>query len=85
VTVDVVGTIHTDGRGGSITYQWLRNDGEASAVLHEVVAPGRRDVDVYLRWEFSGQGTFNATATLSVLAPDPTAAKADFTYACASP
>jgi hypothetical protein len=82
VAVDVVGTIHTDGRGGAITYQWLRNDGSASAVLHDMVAPGRHDVAVHLRWEFSGHGTYAATATLSVLAPDPTTAKADFTYAC---
>ena len=71
VTLDVVGTIRTDGRGGVVTYQWLRNDGETSAVLREILPPGRDEAVVHLHWALTGQGTFHATATLSVLAPDP--------------
>ena len=74
VTLDVVGTIQTDGRGGVVTYQWLRNDGETSAVLREILLPGRDEAVVHLHWALTGQGTFHATATLSVLAPDPVTA-----------
>lgn len=82
VTVDVVGTIRTDGRGGIVTYQWQRNDGQTSAVLHEVVAPARHDAVVHLHWTLAGEGTFQATATLSVLAPDALTASSEFTYDC---
>ncbi len=82
VTVDVVGTIHTDGRGGVVTYQWLRNDGQTSEVLHEIVPPGRDDAVVHLRWSLTGQGTYDATATLSVLTPDPIVGSTEFTYDC---
>ena len=82
VTVDVVGTIHTDGRGGVVTYQWLRNDGQTSEVLREIVPPGRDDAVVHLRWSLTGEGTYDATATLSVLTPDPTIGSTEFTYDC---
>jgi hypothetical protein len=82
VTVDVLGTIHTDGRGGVVTYQWLRNDGQTSEVLHEIIPPGRDDAVVHLRWSLTGQGTYHATATLSVLAPDPIVGSTEFTYDC---
>jgi hypothetical protein len=82
LTVDVVGTIHTDGRGGVVTYQWLRNDGDTSAVLHETIAPGTKDAQVHLHWSFSGRGSFPASVTLSVISPDPTTASTDFLYAC---
>jgi len=82
VTVDVVGTIHTDGRGGVVTYQWLRNDGQTSEVLREIVPPGRDNAVVHLRWSLTGEGTYDATATLSVLTPDPTVGSTEFTYDC---
>jgi hypothetical protein len=82
VTVDVVGTIHTDGLGGVVTYQWLRNDGQTSEVLQEIIPPGRDDAVVHLRWSLTGEGTYHATATLSVLAPDPIVGSTEFTYDC---
>jgi len=82
VTVDVVGRIHTDGLGGVVTYQWLRNDGQTSEVLQEIIPPGRDDAVVHLRWSLTGEGTYHATATLSVLAPDPIVGSTEFTYDC---
>src|SRR5690606_33839230 len=71
VTVDVVGTVQTNGRPGTITYQWIRSDGETSGVLDQTVAAGAASVQVHLFWSFSGRGRYDATATLQILAPSP--------------
>lgn len=82
VTVDVVGTVQTNGRGGTVTYQWIRSDGETSAVLDQSVPDGNASTQVHLFWSFSGQGRYQATATLKILAPTPIEASGEFTYAC---
>jgi hypothetical protein len=82
-TVDVVGTIATNGRPGTITYQWNRNDGQPTDVLTQSVASGATDTQVHLHWSFSGHGRFAAVATLRVLDPGPASETAGtFTYAC---
>jgi hypothetical protein len=81
--VDVVGTIATNGRPGSISYQWIRNDGQPTSVLTQDVPDGATSTQVHLQWTFSGQGRFDARATLRVLAPSPTSeAVGAFTYSC---
>lgn len=82
VTVDVVGTVTTDGRPGALTYQWLRSDGQASQELSQSVADGATSTQVHLMWTFSGSGTYPATATLRVLRPDRLDAVGHFTYSC---
>jgi len=82
LTVDVVGTIQTNGRPGTVTYQWIRSDGETSAVLDQSVPAGRSSTQEHLFWSFSGQGRYDATATLKILAPTPLEATGQFAYAC---
>ncbi|WP_051110448.1 hypothetical protein [Longispora albida] len=82
ITVDVVGTITTNGRPGTITYRWLRSDGKETEELRQRVADGQKSVDVHLHWKFSGQGSYKATATLKVTGPDAQAATGEFTYSC---
>lgn len=82
VTVDVVGTIDTNGRAGTLSYQWLRSDGETSAVLSQSVESGTTVVEVHLMWTLAGTGTYPATATLRVLEPSPAEASGSFTYRC---
>ena len=82
VTVDVVGTIQTNGQPGTVTYQWIRSDGETSAVLDQSVPSGRASTQVHLFWSFAGQGRYDATATLKILAPTPTEASGQFSYSC---
>jgi hypothetical protein len=82
LTVDVVGTIATNGEAGTVRYQWLRSDGETSAVLEQAVADGERQAEVHLMWTFTGAGRYPATATLKILDPTPTKAVGGFTYHC---
>jgi hypothetical protein len=78
----VTGTLHTNGRTGTVDYRWKRSDGTVSGTLHQRVARDARQTDVVLRWAFDGRGTLRATATLEVLSPDPVTASVTFTYAC---
>ncbi|MGY0232935.1 hypothetical protein [Longispora urticae] len=82
VTVDVVGTVTTNGRPGTITYQWLRSDGEATQELSQSVPSGTKSVPLHLHWKFSGKGEYQAKATLRILGPNPTEAAGEFTYSC---
>lgn len=84
VTVDVIGTIITNGRAGTVTYQWLRNDGQPSAVLTQSVPAGTGTTQVHLPWTLSGRGRFDAVATLRVLEPGRSESVGRFTYACSS-
>ncbi|MFE3200143.1 hypothetical protein [Embleya sp. NPDC059237] len=81
-TATVVGTLHTNGRAGTVNYRWKRSDGTVSGVLRQRVARDAHRTDVVLRWTFDGHGTVQATATLEILSPDPADASATFTYAC---
>jgi hypothetical protein len=82
VQVDVVGTIVTNGNGGTISYEWLRSDGTTSGLLNQTVLDGTTSTQVHLFWQFSGRGTKKVTATLKVHSPNVTEAKTEFTYSC---
>ena len=81
-TAVVTGTLVTNGQAGTVDYRWRRSDGTVSNTLHQAVDQGVRQAEVVLRWTFDGRGTLRATATLEVLAPDPTSASVTFRYAC---
>jgi hypothetical protein len=82
VTVDVVGTIRTNGRAGTIEYRWLRSDGESTAPLSQTVAADTPAIQVHLLWTLSGRGSYPATARLQILHPQPVEATGGFTYSC---
>jgi hypothetical protein len=68
VTVDVVGTIHTNG--------------ESTGPLTQTTEVGKLDVQVHLLWTLSGKGSYPATATLEISQPRPLSAVSRFTYSC---
>ncbi|MFD5633980.1 hypothetical protein ACFWJM_07535 [Streptomyces sp. NPDC127077] len=82
-TADLVGVVTTDGRGGPVTYRWLRSDGHDSGELVRMARRGERRVTVHLRWTVRGPGSFRGTARLRVThqqrSPD---AKGTFSYTC---
>ncbi|MGF1424928.1 hypothetical protein [Kitasatospora sp. LaBMicrA B282] len=82
-TQQVIGTLDTDGRAGTVSYRWLRSDGTVSGTLSQPVLKGTHHTDVVLRWTFEGHGTMAATATLQVLSPNAHSATASFAYNCA--
>jgi hypothetical protein len=82
ITVDVVGTVRTNGRAGTFSYRWIRSDGGRSEVLHQSVEAGSQTVAVHLYWTFRGRGTYRATATLEIVGPTPSQASGVYTYAC---
>jgi hypothetical protein len=83
-TVDVVGTIFTNGNGGPITYQWTK-DGQNLPVGTVTAASGQQQVRVDLRWLLQGKGTHQAAAILQVFTPNVVSQQsATFTYKCAS-
>jgi hypothetical protein len=83
VTVNVVGTIRTNGRGGIVSYRWIRSGGVTSPVSAVTAASGHATARVYLQWSFRGSGTYHATAQLRVLTPDVASGQTAFTYSCA--
>jgi hypothetical protein len=85
VTVNVVGTITTNGLGGTVSYQWIRGGGLTSRINAVTAARGHATVQVVLQWSFHGSGTYHAAARLRVLTPDVTSAQTAFTYSCAGP
>jgi hypothetical protein len=83
-TVDVVGTIFTNGKGGPITYQWTK-DGENLPTGTVTAASGQQQVRVELRWYLRGKGIHHAAAIFQVFTPNVISAQsASFTYQCAS-
>jgi hypothetical protein len=82
VTVNVVGTIVTNGRGGTVMYQWTRSDGTTSPVQTATIASGRLSEQVHLYWTIRGSGTVHARATLRVISPSVKAASTSFVYSC---
>jgi eukaryotic-like serine/threonine-protein kinase len=80
-TADIVGTISTNGHGGTISYQWVR-DGVADKVLVADDASGSDTVQVPLKWAFHGKGTGLAVAELRVLDPQADEASITFPYSC---
>ncbi|RZU75637.1 hypothetical protein EV384_4190 [Micromonospora kangleipakensis] len=82
VTVDVVATVRTNGRGGVLRYQWLRSDAAPGSLLSERVGRGQRTVLLTLRWSFSGVGTTKETATVNIIEPSPVQAGTEVSYRC---
>jgi serine/threonine-protein kinase len=82
VTVNVVGTIETNGRGGMVSYEWIRRGNLTSRVSAVTAATGHTTVRVYLRWTFRGSGTYHGEATLRVLTPEVASGHTGFTYVC---
>jgi hypothetical protein len=83
VQYDIVGTITTNGKSGTIAYVWQRSDGQSSGTLHQSVSSGQNSTTVHLYWKFTGEGSLNATATLHILSPTAGDATAHFRYSCA--
>ncbi|MQY10476.1 hypothetical protein SRB5_05840 [Streptomyces sp. RB5] len=81
-TADIVATVRTNGRGGSVTYRWERSDGTGSGVLTEHFGRGQEEARIHLLWKFRGEGTVAARAELVVTSPGRTAAATEFTYSC---
>jgi serine/threonine-protein kinase len=82
-TVDVVGTIFTNGNGGPITYQWTK-DGENLPTGTVTATSGQHQVRVDLQWNLRGKGIHHAAAIFQVFTPSVISAQsASFTYKCA--
>ncbi|MEU3405947.1 hypothetical protein ABZ766_18680 [Streptomyces sp. NPDC006670] len=79
---DVVATVRTDGRPGTLTYRWVRSDGTRSEELTEHVPDGRTEATLHLMWTFRGTGTYPARAELQLLTPTRRTAATEFTYTC---
>ncbi|MFI5837706.1 hypothetical protein ACIA5A_28910 [Micromonospora sp. NPDC051300] len=82
VTVDVVATVRTNGRAGTIRYQWFRSDAPPGALLTERVGNGQRTATLTLRWTFSGVGATTGTATVNIVEPSPAQAGTRVDYRC---
>ncbi|MBK6016624.1 hypothetical protein [Streptomyces sp. MBT53] len=81
-TADIVALVTTNGRRGTLSYRWVRSDGTASDVLHEVVVRGQRQAGLHLRWTYQGPGHRAAWAELRILSPGHRASAAHFSYDC---
>jgi hypothetical protein len=81
-TADIIGTITTNGYGGSISYQWVRDTEAPMATLVVDDASGSDTVHVELKWLFQGKGAGDAVAKLHVLTPDSAEASITFPYSC---
>jgi hypothetical protein len=78
----VTATLRTNGSAGTIVYRWIRSDGTVSDELRQTVGDGTKQVDVVLRWAFSGHGSMRALATIDVENPGTASAVASFSYSC---
>jgi serine/threonine-protein kinase len=81
-TVTIIGTVYTNGRGGPVSYEWLRGSEKNAPVLVADDASGSRTVQVELKWAFRGKGTDQAVAEFRVLKPEQARASTTFTYSC---
>ncbi|SCL22578.1 hypothetical protein GA0074692_1418 [Micromonospora pallida] len=82
VTVDVVATVQTNGRAGTIRYQWLRGGAEPGGLLTQRVARGQRTVTLRLKWAFNGTGSATETAVVNIVEPTPIQGRTIFRYQC---
>ncbi|MFF5445763.1 hypothetical protein [Streptomyces sp. NPDC012888] len=78
----VTAVVTTDGRPGTLVYQWVRSDGTSSERLSERVPRGRTEARLRLLWTFTGEGTYPARAELRLLEPRPLTDSVAFTYRC---
>jgi serine/threonine protein kinase len=83
-TVDLIGTIATNGKGGPITYQWTK-DGQNLPTGTVTATSGDQEVQVELKWYLAGKGVHHATALFQVFTPNVISEQsASFTYTCTS-
>ena len=80
-TANIVGTISTNGHGGTISYQWVEN-GVAKPPLVADDASGSNEVQVPLKWAFHGKGKGTATVELRVLDPQQAESSINIPYSC---
>ena len=81
-TAEVLGVVRTNGRPGTLTYQWVRGGGDTIGPLTERLPAGRDETRLRLLWTVRGEGTFTATAELRVTGPSRHTGSARFTYRC---
>jgi hypothetical protein len=81
-TANIIGTVYTNGRGGSVSYQWIRGSAKNAPVLVADNASGSQMLRVELKWTFHGKGTDQAVVEFRVLKPEPAVASTTFTYSC---
>ncbi len=83
-TVVFSGTILTNGNPGTLTYEWVRNDGVTTGGPQtETVTSGTHAVNARLTWTVHGLGNYVAKAELRVLSPNTVPpATASFHYNC---
>ncbi len=81
-TAEVVATVRTDGHAGRLRYHWTRNDGVGSGTLVQSLARGQHSVDLHLTWAFHGPGSYDARATVQLLAAGNPSATVNFRYVC---
>ncbi len=80
-TADIIGTITTNGHGGTIRYQWVENTTAKPALVADD-ASGSNTVQVNLKWAFHGKGTGQNVAELRVLDPQQAESSITFPYSC---
>jgi serine/threonine protein kinase len=80
-TADIIGTISTNGHGGTISYQWVENGVEQPALVADD-ASDSNTLQVSLKWAFHGKGTGRAVAELRVLNPQQRESSIIFPYTC---
>jgi serine/threonine protein kinase len=81
-TANVIGTVYTNGRGGPVSYQWIRGSAKNAPVLVADNASGSQTLRVELKWTFHGRGTDQAVVEFRVLKPERAVASTTFTYSC---
>ncbi|MET7442846.1 hypothetical protein ACFYQQ_24405 [Streptomyces sp. NPDC005496] len=81
-TADIVATVTTDGRPGTLTYRWIRSDGTSSPVLRETVTSGQKTARLHLLWTFRGSGRYTGRAELRLLSPEHHTIATHLTYRC---
>ncbi|MFD5426102.1 hypothetical protein [Streptomyces sp. NPDC127084] len=81
-TAVITAVVETNGRRGTLVYQWVRNDGTVSEELTERLAHGQRQARLKLRWTFHGEGVFDARAEVRITSPAGRSAATRFTYSC---
>ena len=83
-TVVFSGTVLTNGNPGTLTYEWVRNDGVTTGGPQtQTVTSGTHAVNARLTWTVHGLGNYVAQAELRVLSPNTVPpAIASFHYNC---
>ena len=85
-TVDIIGTVVTNGGSGTLTYKWDLGGPAAPQGPQGDLTPkgGQKTVSVNYRWAVSNPGTAKFSATLTVEVPNepPVSKSTTFRYSC---